>query len=74
MKKKIICVGECMIEITDDRFLDRGFQFAGDVYNTAYNLRQGLEPQFDVDFLTALGDDEFETVKACYVSLQGSNS
>jgi 2-dehydro-3-deoxygluconokinase len=59
MKKKIICIGECMIEITDERLLDRGFQFAGDVYNTAYSLRHGLGPQFDVDFLTALGDDEF---------------
>ena len=50
-----------MIEITDDQKLDRGFQFAGDVYNTAYNLKQGLGPQFNVNFLTALGDDEFST-------------
>ncbi len=48
-----------MIELKDDQRSNRGFEFAGDVYNTAYNLRRGLGPKFDVNFLTALGDDEF---------------
>jgi 2-dehydro-3-deoxygluconokinase len=59
---RIICAGECMIELTaaGERTLRLGF--AGDTYNTAVYLRRtadqlGLDA--DVGYLTGLGDDPY---------------
>jgi len=59
---RVLCVGECMIELThlDPRTLRLGF--AGDTYNTAVYLRRvaselGLEAE--VGYLTGLGNDEY---------------
>jgi 2-dehydro-3-deoxygluconokinase len=54
--KRIVCVGECMVELrpaADARF-ERGF--AGDTYNTAVYLKRSL-PGACVQFLSATGDD-----------------
>jgi 2-dehydro-3-deoxygluconokinase len=60
--KRILCVGECMLELTSagDRTLRLGF--AGDTYNTAVYLRRtadnfGLDAE--VGYLTGLGDDAY---------------
>ncbi|HWT22277.1 MAG TPA: PfkB family carbohydrate kinase, partial [Solirubrobacteraceae bacterium] len=58
----MLCVGECMVELThvDDRTLRLGF--AGDTYNTAvYFRRTAAELGIDVEtgYLTGLGDDEY---------------
>ena len=53
---RIVCIGECMVELRavgPDHFA-RGF--AGDVYNTAVYLKRSF-PDAQVQFLTATGDD-----------------
>jgi len=59
---RVLCIGECMIELThlDARTLRLGF--AGDTYNTAVYLRRvaaQLGHETEVGYLTGLGDDEY---------------
>jgi len=53
---RVICIGECLVELRavgPDSFAR---SYAGDVYNTAVYLKRSL-PDADVQFLTATGDD-----------------
>jgi 2-dehydro-3-deoxygluconokinase len=53
---RIICIGECMVELRatgDDAFARA---YAGDAYNTAVYLKRSL-PDAQVQFLTGIGDD-----------------
>jgi 2-dehydro-3-deoxygluconokinase len=53
---RIVCIGECMLELRavgEDTFAR---SYAGDVYNTAVYLKRSL-PAAQVQFLTAAGDD-----------------
>jgi 2-dehydro-3-deoxygluconokinase len=53
---RIVCIGECMVElhaVGEDTFAR---SYAGDVYNTAVYLKRSL-PGAHVQFLTATGDD-----------------
>jgi 2-dehydro-3-deoxygluconokinase len=53
---RIVCIGECMVElhaVGEDTFAR---SYAGDVYNTAVYLKRSL-PEAQVQFLTATGDD-----------------
>ena len=57
---RVIAAGECMVEFrpeADGRF---SRNFAGDAYNTAVYLKRSA-PDFEVDFLTATGDDAVST-------------
>jgi 2-dehydro-3-deoxygluconokinase len=53
---RVICIGECMVELraTAENTFERAY--AGDVYNTAVYLKRSL-PDARVQFLTAVGDD-----------------
>ena len=57
MAKRFVSVGECMIEMSggDDRLYRMGF--AGDTLNTAWYARALLPAAWQVDYVTALGDD-----------------
>jgi 2-dehydro-3-deoxygluconokinase len=66
--KRVLCVGECMIELShiDARTLRLGF--AGDTYNTAVYLRRAateLGLDIEVGYLTGLGTDRYsESMRA----------
>ena len=54
--KRVVCIGECMVElraVEADRFAR---SYAGDAYNTAVYLKRSF-PEAQVQFLTATGDD-----------------
>jgi 2-dehydro-3-deoxygluconokinase len=53
---RIICIGECMVELRAVGADTFGRSYAGDVYNTAVYLKRSL-PAAQVQFLTATGDD-----------------
>lgn len=57
MTKRIICIGECMVEMSPQGggLFARGF--AGDTFNTAWYARQLGGPDLAVHYMTALGDD-----------------
>ena len=53
---RVVCIGECMVELRalgEDTFAR---SYAGDVYNTAVNLKRSFAAA-EVQFLTATGDD-----------------
>ena len=53
---RIICIGECMVELHAVGADTFARSYAGDVYNTAVYLKRSL-PDAQVQFLTAIGDD-----------------
>lgn len=61
---RVLCLGECMIELRhhDPRTLDLGY--AGDTFNTAVYLRRTLDAlttTAEVAYLTGVGDDAYST-------------
>jgi 2-dehydro-3-deoxygluconokinase len=57
MIRKFVCVGECMLEMSgpgDDLYR---LGFAGDSLNTAWYARAALAGDWQVEYLSALGDD-----------------
>lgn len=56
--QRLLCIGECMMELSP---VDGGLlrpSFAGDTFNTAWYARELLPPEFAVDYLTAVGNDQ----------------
>ena len=58
MSGRLLSIGECMVELAQagDGLLRKGF--AGDTFNTAWYARLCAAPGWQVDYLTALGDDQ----------------
>ena len=57
---RVVCIGECMVELRamgEDSFAR---SYAGDVYNTAVYLKRSL-PDAQVQFVSATGDDPMST-------------
>lgn len=54
---RILCLGECMVEMapTGDGTFTLGF--AGDTFNTAWALRKACPEGWQIGYATALGDD-----------------
>jgi 2-dehydro-3-deoxygluconokinase len=53
---KLICIGECMLELRDRGANTYTRAFAGDTYNTAVYFKRSA-PEAEVQFVTATGDD-----------------
>ncbi|HTD73677.1 MAG TPA: sugar kinase [Steroidobacteraceae bacterium] len=53
---RIVCIGECMVELRAVGADTFARSYAGDAYNTAVYLKRSL-PDAQVQFLTATGDD-----------------
>lgn len=56
--KRVVIIGECMVEFSPlgDKTYKRGF--AGDTFNTAWYLRQFLDGNWSVRYVTNIGDDQ----------------
>ena len=54
--RRVICIGECMVELRATGADAFARAYAGDAYNTAVYLKRSL-PDAQVQFLTATGDD-----------------
>src|SRR5919197_4922036 len=60
--KRVLCVGECMLELTHTGERTLRLDFAGDTYNTAVYLRRvatELGVEAEVGYLTGLGVDPY---------------
>ena len=56
VRKRIACIGECLVELRADGDTSFATAFAGDTLNTAtYLVRSGLH---EVSFVTVIGEDE----------------
>ena len=54
---RLVCIGECMVEMAPDGAGGYNLGFAGDTMNTAWYLRKLLPSDVTVDYLTAVGTD-----------------
>jgi 2-dehydro-3-deoxygluconokinase len=54
---RFVSVGECMIEMSGGEDGTYRLGYAGDTLNTAWYARARLPKDWDVDYVTALGDD-----------------
>ncbi|MCV3764932.1 sugar kinase [Rhizobium sp. TRM95796] len=68
---RLLCIGECMIELASlggDTFR-KGF--AGDTFNTAWYARAFMPEKWSVAYFTALGDDEASSDMAGFMADAG---
>ncbi|MDJ0638567.1 MAG: sugar kinase [Paracoccaceae bacterium] len=56
--KRLLAIGECMIELAPDAAGKFDMGFAGDTFNTAWYARRLAGDQISVGYLSAVGDDE----------------
>ena len=68
---RFVSVGECMIEMSggEDGLYRLGY--AGDTLNTAWYARACLGEDWDVDYVTALGDDMYSEQMADFFDANG---
>ena len=57
MAKRFVSIGECMIEMSGGEGGMYKLGYAGDTLNTAWYMRALLPEDWQVDYVTALGDD-----------------
>ncbi len=57
MNRKIVSIGEFMLEMSGGEADQYRLGYAGDTLNTAWYMRASLGKEWDVDYLSALGDD-----------------
>ncbi len=69
---RIVSIGECMGELSETGApgaLSMGF--AGDTLNTAFYLRQSLGPEWQVDYVTAVGTDGLSDRMLDFLNAEG---
>lgn len=71
MTGRILCIGECMVELAPagDGTYRQGF--AGDTFNMAWYLRRLLPAGWQVDYLTAVGDDAMSARMLAFMRRSG---
>ena len=69
--KRFVSVGECMIEMSGGDAGNYRLGYAGDTLNTAWYARARLPADWDVDYVTALGDDLYSQQMAQFFADNG---
>lgn len=67
----VACIGECMIELSDNRDGSWKLGFAGDTFNTLWALRALLDGTASTDYVTAFGDDPFSAQQIAFLKQHG---
>ena len=70
---RIVCIGECMAELARTESGDYRRNFAGDTFNTAVYLSR-TNPDAEVVYLSAVGDDAISTQMLADMQRQGLNT
>src|SRR3569832_614618 len=68
---RFVSVGECMIEMSGGDEGNYRLGYAGDTLNTAWYARARLPADWDVDYVTALGDDLYSQQMAQFFADNG---
>lgn len=68
---RVVCLGECMVELSPagEELYRRGF--AGDTFNSAWYLRRLLPETFSVDYVTCVGDDAISGERRDFIAAAG---
>lgn len=61
MTKRLLTIGECMVEVAATGGGNFRLGFAGDTFNTAWHARRALGPDWKVGYFTAVGDDSISS-------------
>jgi 2-dehydro-3-deoxygluconokinase len=72
IRRRIACVGEAMIELSMGA--DGGpprVGYAGDTLNTAIYLRRGLPDEYDVEYVTVVGQDPLSDRMLAFMQAEG---
>jgi 2-dehydro-3-deoxygluconokinase len=69
--KRFVSVGECMVEMSGGEDGAYRLGYAGDTLNTAWYARARLGEDWDVDYVTALGDDLYSQQMAQFFADNG---
>jgi len=69
--KRFVSVGECMVEMSGGEDGTYRLGYAGDTLNTAWYARACLGEDWDVDYVTALGDDLYSQQMAQFFADNG---
>jgi 2-dehydro-3-deoxygluconokinase len=69
--KRFVSVGECMIEMSGGAGNLYRLGYAGDTLNTAWYARALLPPDWQVDYVTALGDDRYSAEMRAFLERHG---
>lgn len=67
---RIVCIGECMVELAPAGEGLFAMGYAGDTFNTAWYLRR-LLPGVAVDYLTAVGPDPMSDEMLAFMEAEG---
>jgi 2-dehydro-3-deoxygluconokinase len=71
MAKRIVSVGECMIELSGGEGGQYRMGFAGDTLNCIWYARARLPADWTADYVTALGDDAYSAEMRAYLERHG---
>jgi 2-dehydro-3-deoxygluconokinase len=71
MAKRLLCIGECMVELApaEGGLFRQGF--AGDTFNTAWHARRALPREWEVAYLTCVGTDPVSDAMVSFMDSQG---
>jgi len=69
--RRIISIGECMMEMADRGDGTMSMAYAGDTLNTAVYLARINGPALAVDYVTALGDDPYSDAMVAFWKQEG---
>ena len=74
LNKRVLAVGECMVEFApaENGLYQRGF--AGDTFNTAWYLRKALPKEWDVSYSSCVGDDQQSQDMLAFMQAGGVNT
>ena len=71
MAKRFVSVGECMIELAGGEERQYRMGLAGDTLNTVWYARARLGADWQTDYVTALGDDDYSAEMRSFLDANG---
>jgi 2-dehydro-3-deoxygluconokinase len=71
MTKRFVSVGECMIELSGGENRQYRMGFAGDTLNAVWYARARLGADWQTDYVTALGDDDYSAEMRAFLAGNG---
>lgn len=71
MPKRLVSVGECMIELSGGEARQYRLGFAGDTLNAVWYARARLPQDWATDYVTALGDDAYSAEIRSFLTTNG---
>lgn len=69
--RRILAIGECMVELAPRGDGAFAIGFAGDTFNTAWYLRKSLPNSFEVGYLSAVGTDAVSQQMLGFMQAEG---